>query len=92
MTSADQTPELYDFTHWENKHTKDSFRIIDEIQAYWPQLANALAASDKVVRNLQATPINKPADNCREVFKKWLNARSDKYKTPKTWNNVKYRK
>ncbi len=80
MTSAGEKPELYDFTYWENKNTKDSFRIIDEIQAYWPQLANALQLPDKVVRNLQATPINRYADNCMEVFKKWLNARSDQYK------------
>ncbi len=86
-TSAGKEPKLIDFTYLRNPTTGASVRIIETIQANWPQLAEFLWLPSHTIANLRANPNYAPGTACREVFNIWLNG-DDTLLMPKNWNTV----
>ncbi len=78
---------MHEFTYLKNPTTGASVKIIETIQAQWPQLVDLLRLPSYTVANLRAQPNYTPGAACREVFNIWLNG-DDTLLMPKNWNTV----
>lgn len=59
--------------------------IIEEVLAYWVDLADFLDLPTVTVRNLRAEPNFTPESACRTVFERWLNGQG---RGPRTWDTL----
>ncbi len=86
-TSAGNEPKLWEFTNLRNPTTGDSVKIIEKIQAVWPELTDLLRLPSDTVANLKAEANYAPGTACREVFNRWLKGDAD-LRMPKNWDTV----